>query len=222
MGWRDKVGIILELRLIANQILEDILNSKTGKFTRMLEICSSRELPKIKIRVALRNTTKWDMNGPQPFATVSSDEFVMDYQCRSRDNVFQLTTSFYRFLLQNVTHPAYRIQEYAIRKNGRGERYGSRLPRNIEMMPLKFLEYLIGYRTEEPQGGDKCGERLPYRADMFKALQAALRDIRSYGYGYMMCGGEIHSKQCELQFKIPSPKKAEPNTTRIVEDNDED
>ncbi|RCN37520.1 hypothetical protein ANCCAN_16576 [Ancylostoma caninum] len=134
----------------------------------------------------------------------------MDYQYRSRDNAFQMSTSFYRFLLQNITHPAYRIQKYAIRKNGRGGRDRSLkdLPRTIEMMLLDFLEDLIGYGTEEARAGDKCAERLAYRAEMFKALQAALRDIRSYGYDHV-----------EGKF-IPSSRKskrAEP-AMRIVED----
>ncbi|RCN35572.1 hypothetical protein ANCCAN_18565 [Ancylostoma caninum] len=54
------------------------------------------------------------------------------------------------------THPAYRIQEYAIRKNARGGRDGcdgslKNLPRTIEMMLTDFVEDLIGYRTEEAQ-----------------------------------------------------------------------
>ncbi|KAL6725240.1 hypothetical protein Aduo_007305 [Ancylostoma duodenale] len=214
-GLEGHSGINLELRLIANQIQGDIIWSKVGKFTRMLEICNNNERPKKKLRISLQNTTRsWEMNGPQPFVKVSLDEIVMDYQPRSKDNVFQLFTSFYRFLLQKITHPAYRIQEYAIRRNGRGGRDGTLkdLPRNIERMLLDFLEDLIGYGTEEAQRGQLCRERLAYRADMFKSLQAALRDIRSYSYDHV-----------DGKF-IPNNRKAKRALPErlVVEENDEE
>ncbi|EYC19859.1 hypothetical protein Y032_0023g756 [Ancylostoma ceylanicum] len=208
-------GINLELRLIANQIQGDIICSKVGKFTRMLEICNNNEQHKKKLHISLQNTTKsWGMNGPEPFAKVSLNEIAMDYHSRPNDNVFQLFTSFYRFLLQKITHPAYRIQEYAIRRNGRGGRDGTlkNLPRNIERMLLDFLEDLIGYGTKEAQRGQLCRERLAYRADMFRSLQAALRDIRSYSYDHV-----------ERKF-VPNDRKAKrAHPERLVtEENDEE
>ncbi|KIH69182.1 astacin [Ancylostoma duodenale] len=75
-----------------------------------------------------------------------------------------------------------------------------------------FLEDLIGYGTEEAQRGQLCRERLAYRADMFKSLQAALRDIRSYSYDHV-----------DGKF-IPNNRKAKRALPErlVVEENDEE
>ncbi|VDK67807.1 unnamed protein product [Cylicostephanus goldi] len=108
-----------------------------------------------------------------------------------------------------ITEPAYKIQQYSARLNERGGRDErlENLPSAIESILLDFMEDVIGYGHHELKApahdmsksryfaslgkteGERhaklkrlSAERRIYRKVMFKALQMAMRDVRSYDY----------------------------------------
>ncbi|CAJ0605946.1 unnamed protein product, partial [Cylicocyclus nassatus] len=108
-----------------------------------------------------------------------------------------------------ITEPAYKIRNFSLRLNDRGGRNErlKNLPSVIESTLLDFMEDVIGYGHQELKApaydmssssyfaslgkSEKerreklkrlSAERISYRKVMFKALQVAMRDVRSYAY----------------------------------------
>ncbi|CAJ0589170.1 unnamed protein product [Cylicocyclus nassatus] len=113
-----------------------------------------------------RNCIKeWNLDAPSPFAKVCFNDLMLgyDFQGRKSETLTQKFICLYRFLLQQITDPPYRIQEFSVRKHD-------------------FVTDLIGYGDEDARSGDRLAEKMFYRTDLFKALQIALRDVRNYRY----------------------------------------
>ncbi|CAJ0607868.1 unnamed protein product [Cylicocyclus nassatus] len=70
---------------------------------------------------------------------------------RRKDNTTQSLTSLYRFLLQQITSPPQRIQEYSLRLDGRSGRDAKlkNLPDEIETTLIDFADDMMGYGYDE-------------------------------------------------------------------------
>ncbi|CAJ0590184.1 unnamed protein product [Cylicocyclus nassatus] len=117
---------------------------------------------------------------------------------------------FYRHLLTRITDPPEKIKEYSVRlhsRNGRDDKLKS-LPEPVANILQDMAEDMLGYGQDElkvwlDQGLDNStfyknlganeeehranledlrNERAEWRPQIFKALQLALRDVRSYKY----------------------------------------
>ncbi|RCN35157.1 hypothetical protein ANCCAN_18991 [Ancylostoma caninum] len=116
----------------------------------------------------------------------------------------------FRQATYDLTDPPQRIQEYSVRLHGKSGRANSLLgfPPELENLLLDFGEDLIGYGQNELKEGavvnpsnssffmglgnthkerqlaleQRTDERIVFRSELFRALQLALRDIRSYEY----------------------------------------
>ncbi|RCN47004.1 hypothetical protein ANCCAN_06935 [Ancylostoma caninum] len=137
-------------------------------------------------------------------------ELATKSQPRKKDNTYQRLAALYRFLLMRVTDPPEAVREYSIRLNDK-QGYDTRLkslPEDVENVLIGLGEDMLGFghdeiipgtdvdleessyykelgRTEKERK-DKLVQlykgELEWRPHVFKAVQLALRDVRSYGY----------------------------------------
>ncbi|CAJ0599574.1 unnamed protein product [Cylicocyclus nassatus] len=213
-GMLDLHDPFLEMRLnsIGTFMMSQIQCAKLDRLIRVFEAREKSNTMKSPTpTMSLKNLSKiWRLEGPPPFITAELPKMLANYKFKESDNAFQNFASLFRYILQRITSPPVRIQEYAVRLNGR---HGKReclmsLPVEIENLLLDFAEDLSGLGHNELKGGvvvnpahssffmslgetyeeRRCKleqltqQRIELRSEIFKGLQLALRDVRSYSY----------------------------------------
>ncbi|CAJ0588926.1 unnamed protein product [Cylicocyclus nassatus] len=133
-----------------------------------------------------------------------------DWSPRKKDNAYVQVSALYRHILQRICNPPERIREYSLRINtlkGRDLKLKS-LPRGVTDILIEMVEDMLGYGHEELEQfrqtdlqespwyqnlgsteqerkqnlADLKEEKKNWRPQLFKSLQLALRDVRSYSY----------------------------------------
>ncbi|VDN28405.1 unnamed protein product, partial [Cylicostephanus goldi] len=201
----------LEMRLvgISSFMMGEIQCAKLDRYMRLVEVSERKDGPQSKPLMSVKNFTRqWNMDGPEPFVKVALQDMVSDYHPKECSTPFQIFAGLYRFLFMKITNPPQKIQDYAVRLNGRNGRNDLLLglPMQIETLLLDFGEDYIGYGHNELKSGVvvnptqskyfmslgttneereralklRTDERVLYRKELFKGLQLALRDVRSY------------------------------------------
>ncbi|EYC43589.1 hypothetical protein Y032_0488g2354 [Ancylostoma ceylanicum] len=196
---------------IAHQLRADILTAQLKRISREIDVSTTKDAPQTDPKVELRNCVgTWILDAPPPFAKINLQEASEKWQRRKRDTTFQQLTALFRFVLMQATDPPEKIQDYSIRMNNRGGRNGNLkdLPDIVENILVGFAEDMMGYGRDEIKNPSKVdlsnsrfylglgenererkfeleilkAERKRWRPDIYRALQRALRDIRSYSY----------------------------------------
>ncbi|VDM68500.1 unnamed protein product [Strongylus vulgaris] len=240
-GMLDMSDPVLEMKLtgITNFLMAEIQCAKLDRYIRIAEVTERKNDPISKPLIAVQNCTRqWKMEGPDPFVTIALQEMVANYQPKECSSSFQAFAALYRYVLTRITEPPQKIQEYAVRINGRCGRNENLLglPACIENLLLDFGEDMIGYGQNELKAGvvinpmqssffmrlgntheeRECAlqqltqERVVFRKELFKGLQLALRDVRSYTY-------DVQRKQW-----MPSARKAKRSRMDSTGEGNED
>ncbi|EYC04092.1 hypothetical protein Y032_0089g2209 [Ancylostoma ceylanicum] len=200
----------MKLTGLANFLLGEIQCAKMDRFIRAQEI-ADRSLQAQKAIISVRKLTRaWEIEESPPFKKVALHRLVLNFHPSPKRYKFQNFAALYRFILMRLTDPSQRIQEYSVRLHGKSGRANSLLgfPPELENLLLDFGEDLIGYSQNELKEGavvnpsnssffmglgnthkerqlaleKRTDERIVFRSELFRALQLALRDVRSYEY----------------------------------------
>ncbi|CAJ0591761.1 unnamed protein product [Cylicocyclus nassatus] len=231
----DDAVLEMRLCNLANSLLGQIQCAKLDRSNRMIELTGRElSGVGSKPTISLRNCVRiWNIEGPPPFITTPMEELIENYKPKGSNNLFQMFACFYRFLVMRITDPPHRIQSYSLRLNGKRGRKDSleNLPRHIEHLLLDFVEDLIGFGHNELKSGARANTthskyvlslgntdaerqaaldakvqtRMVYRNELFKALQLALRDVRTYTYDEskkVWIAGDRKLKRAKLDASI--------------------
>ncbi|KAL6737907.1 hypothetical protein Aduo_011510 [Ancylostoma duodenale] len=148
-GLLDQEDPIMEMRLteIANFLME--------RFIRIHEITKNTP-PAAKAIFSVKNLTRtWDLEGPPPFKKVALEKIVQNFHPSTKNNNSQNFAALYRFILMRLAEPPQRIQQYAVRLNGKSGRNDCLIPFPIEIenFLLDFGEAFIDYGHNELKNG---------------------------------------------------------------------
>ncbi|CAJ0594824.1 unnamed protein product [Cylicocyclus nassatus] len=154
-GLTGSTGRNLEIRLIAHQLQADITTAKVEKMRREMEIRSNGEPPE-NTAISLINCKKdWVLAGPPPFIEVNLNDLVVGHLEGRKESktLFKRFAALYRHILQKVTDPPYRIQEYAIRENEKGGRN-----KNLQNLPRVVENMLMEVKMQDASLSDEVDE----------------------------------------------------------------
>ncbi|KAL6733803.1 hypothetical protein Aduo_004419 [Ancylostoma duodenale] len=197
--------------LVALRLQGDINKAVSTKNSRCLDFAEGSSLPSSTPQLSIENCKKlWEMDVAPPFAKVELSNVAANWQPRKNDGTYQQITSLYRYVLLRITCPPEKIQEFSIRVNRNNGRNDSlqNMPEEVELLLINFGEDALGYGYDELKGrfpinkeqssfyislGSNEDERKrnleamtkdrkQWRSHLFRGLQKALRDVRSYEY----------------------------------------
>ncbi|CAJ0596232.1 unnamed protein product [Cylicocyclus nassatus] len=195
---------------IANRIIAEIARAMATKSIRCFDT-AERPLPVVATTPSVTNCTRmWRIDAEPPFSKVNLLKELDDWSPRKKDNAYVQVSALYRHILQRICNPPERIREYSLRINtlkGRDLKLKS-LPRGVTDILIEMVEDMLGYGHEELEQfrqtdlqespwyqnlgsteqerkqnlADLKEEKKNWRPQLFKSLQLALRDVRSYSY----------------------------------------
>ncbi|EYB98758.1 hypothetical protein Y032_0128g1428 [Ancylostoma ceylanicum] len=146
----------MRLKDYANRLVGDIREARIRRELRNAQY-GGKAVPASAPELSLENCSKkvWRLEADSPFIEVDLRSLALDWRPRAKDNTFQQVASLYRFLVQRITDPPEKIQDYATRINGRFGRDNSlkNLPKPIETTLIDFVEDMLGYGWPEVQTG---------------------------------------------------------------------
>ncbi|KAL6731733.1 hypothetical protein Aduo_002567 [Ancylostoma duodenale] len=189
---------VLWLNTLANRLMAEITRAHVLRTSSKL-IERKTPPPNSTLHLSLSNCSKkWKLQASSPFVELNIVRVAERWMPRKNDTVFQQLTSLFRYILLRITEPPQRIKEFAIRVNRGRDSKLKDLPKEVEATLTGFGEDIIGCGEDESNSdavlnGPRAfkrskslavapSERAECQSNVWKSLQRALRDVRSYEF----------------------------------------